>query len=42
MKTQYERMFQFQKENEDLQERVDKMKTRLRGKGMLQRDKYIF
>jgi FtsZ-binding cell division protein ZapB len=32
MKTKDERMAQFQKENQALQERVDKMKTRLRGK----------
>jgi cell division septum initiation protein DivIVA len=35
MKTKDERMDQFQKENEVLQERIDKLKTRLRGKGLL-------
>jgi cell division protein FtsB len=32
MKTKDERMAQLHKENQALQERVDKMKTRLRGK----------
>jgi hypothetical protein len=41
MKTKYERMAQFQKENQALQERVDKLKTRLRGKGLLQGAKHI-
>ena len=41
MKTKDERMAQFQKENQALQERVDKMKTRLRGKGLLQGAKQI-
>jgi peptidoglycan hydrolase CwlO-like protein len=36
MKTKDERMAQFQKENQALYERVDKLKTRLRGKGLLQ------
>jgi peptidoglycan hydrolase CwlO-like protein len=35
MKTKDERMDQFQKENKYLQERIDKMKIRLRGKGLL-------
>jgi len=30
-----ENMAQFQKENQDLQERLDKFKTRLKGKGLL-------
>jgi cell division protein FtsB len=41
MKTKYERMAQLQKENQALQERVDKLKTRLRGKGLLQGAKHI-
>jgi acetylornithine/succinyldiaminopimelate/putrescine aminotransferase len=41
MKTKDERMAQFQKENQALQERVDKLKTRLRGKGLLQGAKHI-
>jgi len=35
MKTKDERMARFQKENQDLQEIIDNMKTRLRGKGLL-------
>jgi peptidoglycan hydrolase CwlO-like protein len=35
MQEKNERMAQFQKENELLQERIDKLKMRLRGKGML-------
>jgi FtsZ-binding cell division protein ZapB len=35
MKTKDERMAQFQKENQALQERVNKIKTRLIGKGLL-------
>ena len=34
-------MDKLQKENQDLQERVDKMKIRLRGKGLLQEAKHI-
>ena len=34
-------MAQFQKENQALQERIDKMKIRLRGKGLLQGAKHI-
>ena len=34
MKTKDERMAQFQKENQALQERIDKMKIRLKGKGL--------
>jgi hypothetical protein len=41
MKTKDERMAKFQKENEALQERIDKVKIRLRGKGILQGDKHI-
>jgi chromosome segregation ATPase len=41
MKTKDERMAQFQKENQDLQERIDKMKIILRGKGLLQGAKHI-
>jgi cell division protein FtsB len=41
MKTKHERMAQFQKENQALQERVDKLKTRLRGKGLLQGAKHV-
>jgi predicted RNase H-like nuclease (RuvC/YqgF family) len=36
MQAKDERMAQFQKENEVLQERIDKLKMRLRGKGLLQ------
>jgi peptidoglycan hydrolase CwlO-like protein len=35
MQAKDERMAQFQKENEVLQERIDKLKMRLRGKGLL-------
>jgi hypothetical protein len=41
MKTKDERVAHFQKENQALQERVEKMKTRLRGKGLLQGSKHI-
>jgi cell division protein FtsB len=41
MKTKDERMAQFQKENQALQERVNKLKTRLRGKRLLQGAKHI-
>jgi peptidoglycan hydrolase CwlO-like protein len=36
MKIKNEKMVQFQRENQALQERVDKLKTRLKGKGILQ------
>jgi FtsZ-binding cell division protein ZapB len=36
MKIKYEKMAQFQRENQDLQERVNKLKTRLKGKTLLQ------
>jgi peptidoglycan hydrolase CwlO-like protein len=35
MRIKDENMAQFQKENQALQERVDKLKTRLKGKGLL-------
>ena len=41
MKAKDERMNQFQKENGALQERIDKFKMRLRGKGLLQGAKHI-
>jgi peptidoglycan hydrolase CwlO-like protein len=41
MKTKDERMAQFQEENQVLQERVNKLKMRFRGKGMLQGAKHI-
>jgi hypothetical protein len=41
MKTKDERVAQFQKENQALQERIDKMKMMLRGKGLLQEAKHI-
>jgi FtsZ-binding cell division protein ZapB len=41
MKTKDERVAQFQKENQALQEKVNKLKTRLRGKGLLQGAKHI-
>jgi hypothetical protein len=41
MKEKDERMAQLQKENQDLQEKIDKMKIRLRGKGLLQGAKHI-
>jgi hypothetical protein len=41
MKIKDEKMAQFQKENQALQERVDKLKTRLKGKGLFQGAKHI-
>jgi hypothetical protein len=41
MKMKDEKMAQFQKENQDLQERVNKLKTRLKGKVLLQGDKHV-
>jgi hypothetical protein len=41
MKIKDEKMAQFQKENQALQERVDKLKTRLKGKGLLQGAKHV-
>jgi FtsZ-binding cell division protein ZapB len=41
METKDERVAQFQKENQSLQERVNNLKTRLRGKGLLQGAKHI-
>jgi peptidoglycan hydrolase CwlO-like protein len=41
MKAKDERIAQFQKDNGVLQERIDKLKMRLRGKGMLQGGKHI-
>jgi hypothetical protein len=41
MKIKDEKMAQFQKENQALQERVDKLKTRLKGKGILQGAKHV-
>jgi hypothetical protein len=41
MKIKDEKMAQFQKENQALQERVNKLKTRLKGKGLLQGAKHI-
>jgi hypothetical protein len=41
MQAKDERMAQFQKENEALQEMIDKLKMRLRGKGLLQGAKHI-
>jgi hypothetical protein len=41
MNTKDERMAKFQKENQALQERIDKIKLRLRCKGMLQGSKHI-
>jgi hypothetical protein len=41
MKMKEERMAQFQKDNQDLQERVNKLKTRLNGKGLLQGAKHV-
>jgi FtsZ-binding cell division protein ZapB len=35
MKIKDEKMAQFQKENQSLKERVEKLKTRLKGKGIL-------
>ena len=41
MKMKDEKMAQFQKENQDLQERVNKLKMRLKGKVLLQGDKHV-
>jgi hypothetical protein len=41
MRMKDENMAQFQKENQDLQERVNKMKMRLKGKVLLQGDKHV-
>jgi hypothetical protein len=41
MKMKDEKMAQVQKENQDLQERVNKLKTRLRGKVLLQGAKHV-
>jgi chromosome segregation ATPase len=41
MKMKDEKMAQFQKENQDLQERVNKLKTRLKGKVLLKGDKHV-
>jgi FtsZ-binding cell division protein ZapB len=41
MQAKDERMTQLQKENGALQERIDKLKMRLRGKGLLQGAKHI-
>jgi hypothetical protein len=41
MKIKNEKMAQFQKENQDLQERVGKLKMRLKGKGILQGAKHV-
>jgi hypothetical protein len=41
MKIKNEKVAQFQKENQTLQERVDKLKMRLKGKGLLQGDKHV-
>jgi AmiR/NasT family two-component response regulator len=41
MKIKNEKMAQLQKENQTLQENVDKLKTRLKGKGLLQRAKHV-
>jgi predicted transcriptional regulator len=41
MKMKEEKMAQFQKDNQDLQERVNKLKTRLKGKVLLQGDKHV-
>jgi hypothetical protein len=41
MKTKDERMAQFQIENQALKERVNKLKIRLKGKGLLQGAKHI-
>jgi chromosome segregation ATPase len=41
MQAKDERTAQFQKDQEVLQERIDKLKMRLRGKGLLQAAKYI-
>jgi cell division protein FtsB len=41
IKIKYENMAQLQRENQDLQERVNKMKTRLKGKTLLQGAKHV-
>jgi hypothetical protein len=41
MKMNNEKMAQFQKENQDLQERVNKLKIRLKGKALLQEAKHV-
>jgi hypothetical protein len=41
MKTKDEIMAQFQKENQALQKSIDKLKIRIRGKGLLQGAKHI-
>jgi hypothetical protein len=41
MKTKEERMAQFQKDKQYLQERVNKLKTRFKGKGLLQGAKHV-
>jgi DNA repair exonuclease SbcCD ATPase subunit len=41
MKIKDEKMAQLQRENQDLQERVSKLKTRLEGKTLLQGDKHV-
>jgi TolA-binding protein len=41
MKIKNEKMAQFQKENQELQERVGKLKMRLKGKGLLQGAKHV-
>jgi hypothetical protein len=41
MKIKNEKMAQFQKENQELQERVSKLKTRLKGKEILQGSKHV-
>jgi FtsZ-binding cell division protein ZapB len=41
MKIKDEKMDQLQRENQDLKERVNKMKMRLKGKTLLQGDKYV-
>jgi FtsZ-binding cell division protein ZapB len=41
MKMNNEKMAQFQKENQDLQERVNKLKIRLKGKALLQGAKHV-
>ena len=41
MKARDENMAQLHEDNQDLQERVSKLKTRLKGKTLLQGDKYV-
>jgi hypothetical protein len=41
IKMKDEKMVQFQKENQDLQERVDKLKKMLKGKVLLQGSKHV-